>query len=97
MLNLFPIQKKHYQRVSNYSLPARPENNPRFVYVGRNLGRKPENLENYLKGGWKYSEQRRQEILALFKKPSSIRRSLYPDCNKLFNNLFPPLELLKNE
>lgn len=63
MLNLFPIQKLKYKKVEAWCLPAKPDNNPDFVYTGKkNSCQKPPLLEEYIRGGYRFSEKRKQEI-----------------------------------
>lgn len=92
-MNLFPIQKPYYKRVESPFLPAKPKNKSESVYHGKKtFKRPPENLEAYLKGGKKYSEQRRQEIKMLH--PAQIkakpRVSLWPNCKVLLDAIFNP-------
>lgn len=73
MRKLSRLKLLNYKRVRNHSLPAIPSKDPswlsQFVFVGKGFRKPPELLEAYIKGGWRYSEQRKAEIHAqLFNK-----------------------------
>jgi hypothetical protein len=92
-MSLFPIQKLSYTRVESPFLPVKPENRPEFTYHGRRAFKgPPELLQAYLKGGRRFSEQRRQEIKSLH--PASIkareRVSLWPNCKGVLDAVFNP-------
>lgn len=90
---LFSIRKLNYVRVNDPSLPAKPDNRPEYVWTGKAIKKKPDNYLQYIKGGWRYSEQRRAEIQAQFAKTkTTARSSFYPNCKKLFDALFTRME-----
>lgn len=87
--SLSQLRKFNYCKVSHYALPAKPSNNPEFVYIGRKPVGRPFLLEEYIRGGYRFSEKRRMEIKENFKNVSPLgRKSLYPNCFKLSEALF---------
>jgi hypothetical protein len=96
--SLASLKKLNYEKVNHFALPAKPENRPEFIYTGRKKNiLRPEILENYIKGGYIFSENRKKEINCNKEFKHSQRKSFYPNCNKLFNCLFPSLNLLKED
>lgn len=64
MKSLFFLKQLNYTKVKHPSLPARPTGSSDRVYIGKGFKGKPDNLDNYVKGGYRYSEKRKQEILS---------------------------------
>ena len=83
---LFKIQKLSNTRVDYKGLPFKPTNDPSTVYVGKGFKGKPELLEKYVKGGIRFSEERRREI-----KNKLFARSMVNGILSLFSSPFPKI------
>jgi len=66
-----PILRVSYKKIEHPALPAKPGQIP--IFEGRNPQKSPQRLEQYLKGGYRYSEQRKREIHSQLFARSIIR------------------------
>ena len=88
MRNLFPINRLKYTKVEHYALPAKPSNDEEwkrnYTYTGRGFSGKPCLLNQYLIGGWGFSERRKEEIKALImgRKQQKLPPILVPENSK---------------
>lgn len=70
MRALFSIMKTRYKKVLHPALPATPTQNRSFVLIGQNFKERPPLLDQYIRGGYSFSERRRQEIKNFIFKPN---------------------------
>lgn len=88
MRNLFPIKRLKYTKVEHYSLPAIPSTNEEwkrnYIYTGRGFKEKPCLLNQYLIGGWGFSEKRKEEIRAIImgRRAQKLPPVLIPENSK---------------